>query len=301
MIPFQATPLDRASEKRTDAAWIAARRKDPTSYILPMWKQQPFLFQQGEKLEAGLVKPGLCESLAGLDATWIFLGLEKDRAMFALDISAAKNPAEEGPLAGLGLFKDLRMAAPLLPDGDIAICSQAKAMLHWHETHGYCAKCGAKSHLAEAGYKRECGECKAEHFPRTDPVSIMLVTHGDECLLGRSPHFAAGFYSTLAGFIEPGETIEAAVAREVMEEAGVKVKNVRYFTGQPWPFPSSLMIGCFAEAEGKDLTVDKKELEDARWFTKTEIREYLAGKGPVRMPGHIAIAHHLIKAWAEEG
>ena len=304
MIPFTGNPLNRASEKRVDAAWVASKMRDPSSLILPMWKLQPFLIGHDKgALESGFLKPGLCESLAAQGAPCILLGLEGERALFALDISAARDPANEGPLAGLGQFKEMRMTAMTagLAEKDIAILGQAKALIDWHERHGFCPRCGAPTLIADAGYKRVCGSCNAEHFPRTDPVVIMLATQGDACLVGRGKQFPPGFYSALAGFIEPGETIEEAVAREIHEEAGVRVKNVTYFTTQPWPFPSSLMIGCYAQAEGRDIKVDENELADAFWLEKDRARKLLAGDAndKVRMPPTVAIAHHLIRNWAE--
>jgi NAD+ diphosphatase len=303
MIPFTGNPLDRASDKRTDPEWIAAKRIDPHSLVLPVWRLQPFLLgpENISSLELGFLKPGLCETLAAPDAPSIFLGLEKNRALFALDISAAENPANSGPLAGLGHFREARAAAMLMPLNDTAIFGQAKAMIDWHQRHGFCARCGARTAVADAGYRRICPACNAEHFPRTDPVVIMLATQGDACLVGRGKQFPPGFFSALAGFVEPGETIEEAVAREIFEEAGVRVKNVIYFATQPWPFPSSLMIGCFAEAESRELNIDHDELADAFWIERPKILALLNGEqsGELRIPPPIAIAHHLLKHWAE--
>lgn len=303
MIPFTGNPLDRASEKRADADWVAAKRRDPSSFILPIWRLQPFLLgpeNADGPLEAAFLRPGLAESLAGPDAASILLGLEGEHAYFALDISAAGDPANEGPLAGLGHFRDMRSASMLLPAKDTAILGQAKALIDWHQRHGFCPRCGARTTLADAGYKRVCGDCNSEHFPRTDPVVIMLATHGDACLVGRGRQFPHGMYSALAGFVEPGETVEEAVRRELFEEAGVRAGRVEYFATQPWPFPSSLMIGCFAEAENTDLKVDETELAEARWLARDVARAALNGDRSLGfwLPPAIAIAHHLIKAWA---
>jgi NAD+ diphosphatase len=305
MIPFSGNPLDRASEKRTDADWVAARRRDPSSFILPMWRLQPFLFgpERGAgPLEAGFLRPGLAEPLAAADAPCVLLGLENNCAYFALDISAARDPANEGPLAGLGHFREMRAAAMsgALPDKDIAVLGQAKAMIDWHQRHGFCPRCGAPTILSDAGYRRRCDACNADHFPRTDPVVIMLATHDDACLVGRGKQFPQGMFSALAGFVEPGETIEEAVRRELHEEAGVKVGAVTYHATQPWPFPSSLMIGCFAQAENRDIVVDNNELAEAFWLEKTKLRALLAGERieGLWIPPKIAIAHHLLKAFA---
>jgi NAD+ diphosphatase len=302
MIPFSGNPLDRASEKRTDSDFIESRRRDPSSFILPVWRLQPFLLgPEKGPVEAGFLKPGLCEKLAGPEAPSVFLGIENGHALFALDISDARDPTSEGPIAGLGHFRDMRAAAALLPEKDVAILGQAKAMIDWHQRHGFCAQCGTRSALADAGWRRLCPECKAEHFPRTDPVVIMLGTYGDSCLVGRNKRFPGNFYSALAGFMEPGESIEEAVRRELMEEVNLKVGKVVYHATQPWPFPSSLMIGCLAEAESPDFKPDGEEISDARWLDRETARRLIAGERlpDISIPPAIAIAHHLIKAFAE--
>jgi NAD+ diphosphatase len=304
MIPFTGNPLNRASEMRTDTAWIEAKRRDPSSLILPMWRLQPFLIgpeKNDPPAELGLFRPGLCESLAAPGAPCVFLGLEGERALFALDVSAAEDPAGSGPLAGFGHFREARAAAQLLPMKDAAIMGQAKAMIDWHNRHGFCANCGMATDVMDGGWKRACPNCKAEHFPRTDPVVIMLATHGDACLVGRNKRFPGVFYSALAGFMEPGETIEDAVRRELLEEVNLKVGKVHYLSTQPWPFPSSLMIGCLAEADSRDFKPDGEEISDARWLTRDDARKLLAGeKMPdISLPGPVAIAHHLVKAFAE--
>lgn len=179
--------------------------------------------------------------------------------------------------------------------------AQGGALLAWHSTHRFCGRCGAATEIRAGGYKRVCTGCNTEHFPRTDPVAIMLTVRGDRCLLGRSPHFPPGMYSALAGFIEPGETIENAVRRETLEEAGIRIGRVAYHASQPWPFPYSLMIGCYGEAESEDISFDGHELEDCRWFTRAEVRAILAGDTSIgiMVPPKTAIAHHLIRAWAE--
>jgi NAD+ diphosphatase len=303
MIPFAGSTLDRASEKRTDSNWIEARRRDPSSLVLPMWRLEPFILgseKSGPPFELGLVRAGTVESLMSGDALCIFLGLDGDRALFALDVSDAADPANAGPLAGLGYFRDARVAGSMVSIKDSAIIAQAKAMIDWHQRHGFCPKCGAPTKLMDAGYRRLCGKCNAEHFPRVDPVVIMLATHGEACLVGRGKQFPPGMFSALAGFVEPGETIEEAVRRELMEEASVKVGEVTYYATQPWPFPSSLMIGCFAKAESRDVKVDENELAEVRWIERGVARELVEGKriDGLLVPPPVAIAHHLIKTWA---
>jgi NAD+ diphosphatase len=303
MIPFAGNPLNRASEKRLEANWIESRLHDPSSLIFPMWRLEPFLLgpeNSAAPLELGLLKPGLTEVLAADGAPCIFLGLDGDRAVFAVDISAADNPTKEGPLAGLGFFRDARAAGQMVSIKEAAIIAQAKALIDWHQRHGFCPKCGAPTRLMDAGYRRLCDKCNSEHFPRVDPVVIMLATDGDACLIGRGKLFPQGMFSALAGFIEPGETIEEAVRRELMEEASVKVGEVSYWATQPWPFPSSLMIGCFAKAASRDVKVDQSELAELRWIERSVARELIEGKrvDGIMVPPPIAIAHHLIKAFA---
>ncbi len=303
MIPFAGSPLDRASEKRTDSNWVESRRRDPSSLILPMWRLEPFLLGSEKSeppVELGLIKPGIADSLAADDAVCIFLGLDGERAVFALDVSNADDPANVAPLAGLGYFRDARVAGSLVSIQHSAIIAQAKAMIDWHQRHGFCPRCGTPTKIMDAGYRRLCGKCNAEHFPRVDPVVIMLATHDDACLVGRGKQFPPGMFSALAGFVEPGETIEEAVRRELMEEASVKVGEVSYYATQPWPFPSSLMIGCFAKAENRDVKVDDNELAEVRWLERSVARELIEGKqvDGLRVPPPIAIAHHLIRTWA---
>ena len=189
----------------------------------------------------------------------------------------------------------------LVEPGTLGELAQGAALLAWHRNHRFCGRCGAETQMRIGGYKRSCPSCAAEHFPRTDPVAIMLTVRGDRCLLGRSPHFAPGMYSCLAGFIEPGETIENAVRRETFEEAHIRLGRVAYHASQPWPFPYSLMIGCFGEALDEDIVFDGGELEDCRWFTRADVLAMIAGNHPegIVIPPPGAIASHLIRTWAE--
>jgi NAD+ diphosphatase len=303
MIPFAGNPLNRASEKRTNSGWIEAKRHDPTSLVLPMRRLEPFLLGSEKSkppIELGLLKSGIANSLAAGEAACIFLGLDGDTAVFALDVSEAGDLTNGGPLAGLGYFCEARSAAQIVSMKHAAIIAQAKALIDWHQRHGFCPRCGAPTKMMDAGYQRLCGKCNAEHFPRVDPVVIMLATDGDACLVGRGKQFPAGMFSALAGFVEPGETIEEAVRRELMEEASVTVGEVTYYATQPWPFPSSLMIGCFAKAKNRDVKVDENEIAELRWLERGVARELIAGKqiDGIRVPPPIAIAHHLIKTWA---
>jgi NAD+ diphosphatase len=301
---FANSPLDRAGHLRTDQKWLAEAFDDKRSLFIPVWKLMPFLIKNREgRREAGWVTAELALPLMRPGAITIFLGLLNDRAHFAIDISSLPDPASQGALAGLGEFADLRMVAEEIDIGDAAILAQAKAIIDWHQRHGFCANCGGATVPADAGYKRYCEACNTEHFPRTDPVVIMLALNGDSCLLGRQAKWPQGFYSALAGFVEPGETIEEAVARELQEEAGIKTAEVLFHSTQPWPYPSSLMIGCYARAATTDIVIDGNELSDAQWFPREKIRQALERKGTpeLRLPPSLAIAHQLVKSWIEEG
>ncbi len=303
-IIFNRHPLDRAGDKRSDSEWIAARLADPQTLIAPFHKLNPLIVTDpaSRKKEIGFVRTKLVEPYLGAGGAMIFLGVDKHGAYFALEIPENLNPEAQGPLAGLGAFMDMRGAAMEIDPRDAGMLAQGRSLIDWHRRHGFCANCGKPTRMMDAGYRRVCDACNAEHFPRTDPVVIMLAISGGRCLLGRQPRFPKGFYSALAGFIEPGETIEAGVVRELKEEAGIDSGNVRYFATQPWPFPSSLMIGCFADALSEEIAVDGQELDDARWFTKAEAADMLAGRAKgVFAPPPVAIAHHLLKAWVEEG
>jgi NAD+ diphosphatase len=225
--------------------------------------------------------------VAGLGGDPVLLGIEDGAALFAF----AVDDPPAGRVAGL------REAAALLAPGEAGLAAYASALLNWHRAHPHCARCGAPTDVAEAGFLRVCPACGAQHHPRTDPVVIMLVTDGDRALLGRQPIWPPGRYSALAGFVEPGESLEEAVSREVMEEAGVAVRSPRYFASQPWPFPSSLMLGFFADHAGGEPRARDGELEDARWFTRAELAAAAAGHGDVLLPPPLAIARQLVDRW----
>jgi NAD+ diphosphatase len=298
---FANSPLDRAAHRRPDREWLAAALSAPTAAIMPLWKLNPFVIRGREgRREAGWITAELCRPLMRPDSLTVFLGEHRNSAHFAIDISDQADPERTGPLAGLGTFADLRTIAEEIDPGDAAILAQAKSLIDWHQRHGFCANCGQPTQAADAGYKRQCQSCRTEHFPRTDPVVIMLPTHGDKCLMGRQPKWPPGFYSALAGFIEPGETIEEAVARECKEEAGISIDEVAFHSTQPWPYPSSLMIGCFARATTTEIILDGNELSDAKWFSRDQVRAAMArGSNELRMPPRMAIAHQLVKSWTE--
>ena len=299
-ITFTGSPLDRAGNLRRDGNWLAAHLADSSSRFLPFHRLRALIRLEGAAAIGWKSRAEVADFLdAG--AICVFLGMQGDIAHFGVDVSAIDKPKAE-PYAAWGKFIDVRSIAASLPAGHAAILAQARAMIDWHARHGFCAVCGEQSVIAEAGYVRRCSDdgCKAMHFPRTDPVVIMLVESGEDCLLGRQPRFDKEVFSALAGFMEPGESIEEAVRREILEEAGITVGAVRYLASQHWPFPSSLMIGCVGVAETREITLDPQELEEARWFRRSEIAEMIEnatiGKG-LRMPPALSLAHQLALRW----
>jgi NAD+ diphosphatase len=298
---FGASGLDRAAHLRGDAAGLLAG-----DCVLPLWRGKPLMRAGG----LAWLEPGHVALAMGTPA--MFLGLDEGQARFAQDVSAW---VPGGDLASVGSFADpsvqthpdlprdmgfaeLRGAMLGLTMREAELAATARALALWHATHGFCATCGAESAPAMAGWQRDCAACGGHHFPRTDPVVIMLITQGNRILLGRSPGWPEGMYSCLAGFVEPGETIEGAVRREVLEEAGITVGDVRYVASQPWPFPASLMLGCVGDAVTDTIRVDPAELEDALWLTREEMVTVMTGEHPRVKPARKgAIAHFLIANW----
>jgi NAD+ diphosphatase len=296
---YTQSRIERAAELRPDDAAIARLAAQPNAgaYVIG---GDLIVIKKGAPLNEPLFTLGEAHALSAAGET-VFLGLLMDAARFGYGLQ----PAEAEALKSRDDLHvtDLRSIAVqgLVDPEHLPPIAEAKAVLYWHLRHRFCANCGAPTQTVQAGWRRDCAACKAEHFPRTDPVVIMLATSGEQCLLGRSPRFLPTMWSCLAGFIEPGEAIEDAVRRETREEAGITCGRVTYFHSQPWPFPSSLMIGCHAEALTHDIVVDRAELEDARWFSKAEVETMLARRHPqgLTTPPPVAIAHHIIRAWVE--
>lgn len=297
-IAFAGNRIERLSEKRSDDAAIRAL-DHPDARLLLIREGRLLLRFSADGAqpyfrldEAGALQPVLHGA--------VLLGFEADGPILAASAGIAPEQLP-GEIKAVD-FRSIYIQG-LLDAAALGALAQGAALLAWHENHRFCGKCGSRSEMRAGGYKRFCTSCGTEHFPRTDPVVIMLAVTPDKCLLGRSRHFKPGMYSALAGFVEPGETIEAAVRRETLEEAGIRLGRIAYQASQPWPFPYSLMIGCFGEALNEDLRFDSRELEDCRWFTRNEVREILAGSSGsgVFVPPRAAIAHHLIRAWAENG
>jgi NAD+ diphosphatase len=296
---YAQSRIERAGELRNDNAAIARLAAQPRAgaYVIG---GDLIVMKKGLALNDPLFTMQEARALGPASET-VFLGSLDGAARFGYGIA----PAAADALKTRDGFHatDLRSIAVqgLVEPEHLPPIAEAKAVLHWHARHRFCPNCGAATQTVHAGWRRDCPKCEAQHFPRTDPVVIMLAVDGERCLLGRSPRFVPTMWSCLAGFVEPGEAIEDAVRRETCEEAGITCGRVVYFGSQPWPFPSSLMIGCHAEAVTHDIVVDRQELEDARWFSKGEIETMLTRRHPegLTTPPPVAIAHHIIRAWLE--
>ena len=298
VIPFTGNPLDREAIKRRDPAWLDAMRKDDDGRYLPIAKLE-VLLKKGERRALAWARR---ELFGGHEVPEpIFLGSLDGVPHFAVDVSAVEDPTEAFGVEEVASFEDVRGAVALMSQEDAAMACHGRAFVDWHARHGFCAVCGASTRQMLGGNHRQCTECSAEHFPRVDPVGIAAVVKDDRVLLGRGPGWPDNMFSALAGFMEPGESLEEVVRREVFEEAGIEVGEVRYVASQPWTFPSSLMIGCLAQALSTEIDVDRAELEEARWFTREQIAKGLSGDtSEVMVPPPMAIAHHLLRAWVEE-
>jgi len=309
-IRYAGGHLDRASLWRHDAPWIAERLTESTTILVPVWRDRS-LFDRpvtgGSPLPVLLPRAAFRSAHQPQPEDFVFLGLDGTSAVFAVDLSA-REEADAQAACGRGEFTDLRVVGPSLEPRHAALLAYARGILHWHRTHRHCGRCGSRTTSAQGGHIRRCSsaECARELFPRTDPAIIVLVEHdaGDgsspRCLLGHHGSLPTGSFSTLAGFVEPGESLEEAVVREVREEVGLTVRNVRYLASQPWPFPASLMVGFRARAESLTVTVDGKELVDARWFTPAELRragEWGDAEAVLRLPRRDSIARFLIETW----
>lgn len=290
--------LDRMSAQRDDPAFVAACRGEASARALVLAGDAVVRAATG-----GVWHPLPAAEALGAPETAAFLGRRDGISHFALQLPAGAAEAL-GARDGLAVG-DLRAIATAgsVPNGEVGALAAAKALFHWHRTHAFCAACGSRSTVAGAGWRRECPTCGTHHFPRTDPVVIMLAVDGDRCLLGRQARFPPGMYSCLAGFLEPGESLEDGVRRELHEESGVETGYVTYLGSQPWPFPASVMLGALADATTTDLRVDAAELEDARWFSRDETRTLLEGTHPdgLACPPPMAIAHHIMRAWVFAG
>ncbi len=297
---YAALPLDRRTQQRGDQAWIDRLLRNGATRILPVWRAQNLVAGIGEAPRAAWLTMTQVESWIGGSET-IFLGVAGEIAHFALELSRLEDPAPAAAVAAAG-FTDLRNVGAVIPRDDGALLAYARGLIHWHSRHRFCGVCGHGTVSEQAGHQRRCRnpECAAVHFPRTDPAVIMLIHDGDRIILGRQSQWPPGMNSVLAGFVEPGESLEEAVAREVMEEVGIAVADVRYQSSQPWPFPSSIMLGFTARALNRDIRLSPDEIESARWYSREELRRSPEDE-TFRLPRRDSIARRLVDDWLAAG
>lgn len=306
---FAGGGFDRAGLMRKNAEWIARHLCHPESRTVIVWRDKHLVARGEPAIPAYLP---VCEVTALLaeGAAPTLLGLHEDRAVFCVDLSHIDDAQAHPALHGRGEFLDIRDVAALMGRAEAQMLAQARGLLYWHKRHRFCGNCGAPTEAAEAGHVRVCtnADCAIHHFPRTDPAVIMLVVDGARCLLGRRPGRQNFMYSTLAGFVEPGESLEEAVAREVMEETNIRLADVRYAHSQPWPFPANLMLGFYADAATRAITPNPDELADARWFSRDEVAALMALRDKddaaragvkAHLPRPISIARRLIADWLD--
>jgi len=294
---FANSPLERANFEKDQTAFLEQQLADPACLFVPLWRGDP-LIANGE---AAFLSAAARNALPK-NAPMVYLGARNGAPHFGVDLSRCAETSDAAPFAEFGEYTPIRMAAGVASRDDIAIIGHARWLFEWHRKHAFCAVCGGATEMVNGGAKRQCEKCEAEHFPRSDPVAIVLAIHENACLLGRGPHFPPGFLSALAGYIEAAETPEEAAKRELFEEAGVTLTDIRYQFSQPWPFPSSLMMGFIADAEDRTLNPDKDEIEEARWIELDDIRALLEGEERfgIILPPTFTIARQLIERWVSE-
>ncbi|TRD23116.1 NAD(+) diphosphatase [Palleronia caenipelagi] len=311
-VTFGGSGLDRAASERASDIQDSLRALNESRTAL-FWRGKPFLTPDDESGGLRLMRLPLDHPALSDGGLTVYLGRDGAVPTFATDLSAwtpdelpetlnsFADPSEQiHPFVPDGSFQELRSAMTRLSARAAELAATGRALLEWHRIHRFCANCGAPTDPTQGGWQRDCEACGRHHFPRTDPVVIMLVTRGNSVLLGRSPGWPDRMYSLLAGFIEPGETVEAAVRRETWEEAGVRVGTVTYLASQPWPFPASLMLACHAEATSSEISCDPQEIEDARWISKEEMLSCFAGLHEVLPPRKGAVAEHILKNWVAD-
>jgi NAD+ diphosphatase len=305
-LPYAHPALDRAADRRRDEAWLAEVLARPETRLVPVWRAKSLI--AGPRDAPTPVLP------SAADAWWreaagdlALLGLVDGVAHVAVDVSHVPDPRRDPVLSGLGAFVDLRTCGPLLAHGDAALLAHARALMWWHTRHRFCGVCGHATESREAGYQRRCGnpDCRALHFPRIDPAIIVLVHDGERVVLGRQKGWPAGMHSVLAGFLEPGESLEDCVRREVREETGLELETIGYYGSQPWPFPQSVMLGFVARAAAAaatELRIDAEELEHAAWYDRPYLRacaDTPIGTGAFALPRKDSIARRMVDAWID--
>lgn len=290
---FAHSPIARLNNEEALDDLVAAKLDEPTSEMIPLWRGDPLIVNSA----AGFLSAAARAEFPA-DAPLVMLGMRGERAVFAIDASAAETP-EAAPFADVGQYTPIREAAGVIARDDLAVIGHARWLFEWRRTHPFCAQCGGQTQVKNGGAKSVCLSCETEQFPRTSPVAIVLAVHDGACLLGRGPHFPPGFLSALAGFVEAAETPEEAAKRELFEEAGVTLTDIRYQFSQPWPFPNSLMMGFIADAADRTLNLDTNEIVEARWIEKADIKAALAGEDRgFLVPPKFTIARQLLERWA---
>ena len=293
---YAANPIDRLTPKRREEKWLAEQLAAPNTFFIPVWNSKQLFAEDAAPRPVLLSRKQLGELMAVAE-TIVFLGRNATKTYFALDLPR-DNTAFADSLSSLGQFHDLKRFGALLEAPQAALLAYARALTHWHRRHRFCGDCGSPTASVDGGHRRVCTnpQCGEQHFPRTDPAIITLVRSGERCLLGRQSVWPQGFFSAIAGFVEPGESIEDAVVREIAEETGIRVSEVQYHSSQPWPFPCSIMLGFNAVALGEDIRLTDHELEDARWFSRKDFQDRLEA-GVLRLPSSFSIAFRLIEDW----
>jgi len=291
---FTASPLDKCGVQRKDEVWVNTQRVHPKAKFLLFYRGELLIDRQPTKSHIQWLTMDALSTLP-MDRDTVLLGMWGDEPIWAVDASSA----DYAPFSDVSSYAPLRQVAPFLRPEELAIAGQGSWLLAWNKRTNFCALDGGKLIQQEGGFKRINPKTGSEHFPRTDPVAIVLPYKGDKICLGRGPQFPAGFMSAFAGYLEPGETVEECGARELYEEVGLKAVKMEYLFSQPWPFPSSLMMGFLAEVENEDLTLDPTEIEEAKWFTRAEAQAAYDGDGDIMVPPKMAIAHQLLKVWLE--
>lgn len=293
---FANSPLVRPNIEKDQHAFVDARINDPDSLLLPMFRGDP-LITDGNPAYLSVA----ARKEFPADAPVALLGVRDERAVFAIDASGAAQDAGAAPFAEIGEYQQLRGAASAMTKDDLAIVGHAHWLFEWRRRHRFCSNCGSEVAFGPAGAKAHCANCDAEHFPRTNPVAIVLAIHDDACLLGRGPAWPPGFVSALAGFVEAGETPEECARREIFEEAGVVIDDVRYQFSQPWPFTSSLMMGFLASAQSREINLDTDELAEAHWYKRSDVIAALNGAAKdFYVPPEFTIARQLLERWVKE-
>ena len=297
---FTVSFLDRMNSRRSDESWISEQLQDPMTRFVPLWRSRNFFLKDGEP-GAALITSVELDDIKETPKTPILLGKEKGVVYFAVDLPPEDDLIPD-KMVDWGRFLDLRRMGALLEESQASLLSYARAMTFWHRHHRFCGYCGGPTISAETGHMRVCtlDTCGRKHFPRTDPAVIVLISSHDKALLGNQSAWSKGWYSTIAGFVDPGESLEQAVRREALEETGIEVEDVRYHSSQPWPFPRSIMIGFTARAVNQEIHVDRVEIENADWFSREDIMQGLK-QGTLHLPTRLSIAYHLIEGWFNQG